>query len=796
MRPIRLEMEGFTSFRDKTVVDLEDADQFVLTGPTGAGKSSVIDAITFALYGSIPRLGARAVAPVISQGMLQARVRLDFSVSGKAYSAVRVARATKTGAATPEARLEDHAGNTLAGSARELSNEIEKLLGLTFDHFTRSVVLPQGDFAELLHESPGNRQDLLVRLLGAELYDRLAKRAGQRRTTSEALADNLKRDIEQLEDEGATPDALDEARQRSDDLAEVVNRIRERQPDIAALQERGRSAKQRSVDAQMRLHLLSSVRLPDGVTELAERIAAGNRGLAAAKEAHSEVGEDRQRRQDTLDGLPNEAELSLILQRYDDLAKALKRRGVATSNLRDAEQVLGSAQNDERRLRKAADAAEHTKRSMEDTHSAYHLAQGLEPGRTCPVCRQHVSVQPEMETPADIHEAETALKTAKDDHEYANAKLKTAQTALDSRKQSLTDWDNSVKGLEAELNDSPGRAEVEESLKKVKVAEAALQKANEDEKQAGLLMKKAQEAVEELESGERSAWREYDKQRDQIAEMQPPSAERDDLAVAWRVLVDWAKEQSKEQSALHEEAEAERERAESSLAELRGTIVQWCLEVDIAVVDDEEPLAACSREQGRQSGEVKRIEDGLEGLKQKRAELERRQREVEVATDLTRHLDARRFERWLMAQVLELLCVGATSELRKLSNEAYSLALDERNDFLVIDHRNADDRRPVKTLSGGETFLASLSLALALSEHLADLAVGGAAKLEALFLDEGFGTLDSDTLDVVISAIEELGSHGRMVGVVTHVKELAESIPVRYEVTKQGNRSSIERVEA
>ena len=63
MRPIRLEMEGFTSFRDHTVVDFEDADLFVLTGPTGAGKSSVIDAITFALYGSVSRLDdRRAVA--------------------------------------------------------------------------------------------------------------------------------------------------------------------------------------------------------------------------------------------------------------------------------------------------------------------------------------------------------------------------------------------------------------------------------------------------------------------------------------------------------------------------------------------------------------------------------------------------------------------------------------------------------------------------------------------------------------------------------------------------------------
>ena len=214
------------------------------------------------------------------------------------------------------------------------------------------------------------------------------------------------------------------------------------------------------------------------------------------------------------------------------------------------------------------------------------------------------------------------------------------------------------------------------------------------------------------------------------------------------------------------------------------------------VGDDEHPLVTCSRELGRQQDAVVRIEQALDDLNRKRRELVLHRKEGQVAKDLAQHLGARRFERWLMGQVLEQLAVGASRELLKLSSDSYSLTLDERNDFVVVDHRNADEQRPVKTLSGGETFLASLALALSLSEQLADLAVGGAARLEALFLDEGFGTLDIDTLDVVITAIEELGSRGRMVGVVTHVKELAESIPVRYEVTKQGNRSSVARVEA
>ena len=93
MRPERLVVEGFTTFRERTEVDFSGADLFALTGATGAGKSSLIDAIVFALYGSIPRLDdRRLVAPVISQDKVEARVRLDFSIDGERYRAVRVVR--------------------------------------------------------------------------------------------------------------------------------------------------------------------------------------------------------------------------------------------------------------------------------------------------------------------------------------------------------------------------------------------------------------------------------------------------------------------------------------------------------------------------------------------------------------------------------------------------------------------------------------------------------------------------------------------------------------------------------
>ncbi|MEA2536572.1 MAG: repair protein SbcC/Rad50, partial [Chloroflexota bacterium] len=99
-----------------------------------------------------------------------------------------------------------------------------------------------------------------------------------------------------------------------------------------------------------------------------------------------------------------------------------------------------------------------------------------------------------------------------------------------------------------------------------------------------------------------------------------------------------------------------------------------------------------------------------------------------------------------------------------------------------------------KTLSGGESFLASLSQALALSEQAPALAASAPSRVTCLFLDEGVGTLDEETLQVVIGAVEVLGGDDRMVGVVTHVAELAERLPSRIVVEKSPRGSRISRV--
>ena len=158
-------------------------------------------------------------------------------------------------------------------------------------------------------------------------------------------------------------------------------------------------------------------------------------------------------------------------------------------------------------------------------------------------------------------------------------------------------------------------------------------------------------------------------------------------------------------------------------------------------------------------------------------------RTAAVAGALEQELKGDRFIAYVQQEALELLAAEASQRLLQLSSRRYRLALDEKGEFVVVDGNNGDERRSVKTLSGGETFLASLALSLALSERLPQLAgIGGAVALEALFLDEGFGSLDAQALDVAIDGLEALAGKDRLVGVISHVPQLAERLEDRIEV--------------
>ncbi|HSF72775.1 MAG TPA: SbcC/MukB-like Walker B domain-containing protein, partial [Microcoleus sp.] len=136
---------------------------------------------------------------------------------------------------------------------------------------------------------------------------------------------------------------------------------------------------------------------------------------------------------------------------------------------------------------------------------------------------------------------------------------------------------------------------------------------------------------------------------------------------------------------------------------------------------------------------------------------------------------------------LEAELVGsATLILQELTENRYKLK-NQDGEYWVADNWNGGEARRVRTLSGGETFATSLSMALALSEKLSQ-----GSHLGSLFLDEGFGTLDTDTLESVTQILESLRQRDRMIGVITHVRELGERLPAQVKVFKSPQGSKIE----
>jgi exonuclease SbcC len=366
--------------------------------------------------------------------------------------------------------------------------------------------------------------------------------------------------------------------------------------------------------------------------------------------------------------------------------------------------------------------------------------------------------------------------------------------------------------VEARLSGAAEPEALDDQLAVVAAAEADLAKAVQAARDARAAGREIGARHDELLAREREARRAFDAARDAVAVLDPPASERRDLAADWAALVGWATGLRPATVELAEDHGRRAEAARAEAASLLDQLTQLCCDTGVELAEGGHggdgprtppgqrgtwPGEAVAAAHARAEADLHRIDTDMADAEALRADRRRAVEQQQVAEALAGHLAANRFEKWLLDEAVQQLVHGASQILGELTGGAYALAVDARSGgFLVVDHTNASQTRPARTLSGGETFLASLALALALADHLgATLAATGTARLDALFLDEGFGTLDPDALDVVAAALDELGARGRMVGVVTHVRELADRLPVRFEVRKIGGSATVERVD-
>lgn len=784
MRPVSIVVEGFFAYREKVTLDLAGVEYFSIAGPTGAGKSSLIDAMVFALYGRVPRLGGRVVAPVITAGQDRARISFEFEVEGRSYLATRlVQRTANGGASVREARLQE-GDEILASGAAEVTRAVTDLLRLTFEDFTRTVVLPQGEFARFLQAPPSERQQLLRGLLGLDIYGQVRVLAQQREATSKSKAASLQSRIAELK--LPTDADIEAARARSQLIATMSSEVTESEKSLNELTEARKSAdaelekilesKQRLLDIQAPPRLDKLDQLIGDASEELERLSATS---AEVDEALAAVGEE-------IEGLPDMATLDRterLYQRLDGVDAEIAEFDLETSesNLAAAELSVAEAQRTVESLRSELDEARVV-------HAAHEISVGLEIGDECPVCRSKVTEKPDVVAP-DLAKEIEALTSAESRLESCRSDVAAAANRLSEAKATITQLDKVRTGLLADLEGAPGRNDLPNLRSSVVAAIDRKKKLAQERETLNGQVRVTQRTLEDLAEEQRSLRNLLMAARERVAELQPDAATSDDPIVLWKEFMAWREGKQEWLTQKIADSKEKVEDIDRVLAETRAELTQKLSDLAIPV---EWPVSvAVARAHEQSLHKLSSMEQAVESNTSLTRDLETTQAEAAVAGSLAGHLRADGFERWLMMGAMSDLVSRANNLLAELSEDGYSLQPDSDGSFDIVDHRNADELRPISTLSGGETFMVSLALALSLAETLS---AGGAGRLDAIILDEGFGTLDTESLDIVSAVLEGLTARGLMVGIITHVKDLAARAPVRFTVSKGLDGSKVELV--
>ncbi len=818
MRPLELRLRNFRSyFGESPVFDFRNRSLVGVVGPIGSGKSSLLDAVSFALYGKTPTAGANTKA-LIHQRAADGGVNFRFEVGGEIWEVVRILR--RKGASQhalyrldgDESGDEPAARVTLEG---EVNDKIAALLGLDYDAFGRSVLLAQGRFAEFLRSRPAERDAVLKGVFGhdridamrevaktraaaaaaefgkvsvrTEQLDRIAVRLEESRgalAAAEARVEALRKLEPRLEDLTARLDAADQTAERSAArLAELAPHA-DRLPSVAITE---RLIAEASAIAEERNNLASQLE------EAQARVVSADEALSAAVDAGEADRIDEATRlvaaAEPLRRAATEAERrhATAVRRH---AAAEEREGRAAEQLVAADQARDTAAEVLRGADETVAAAEARRHEAQHADMAAALRRELAVGEPCPVCAQEVPA-PVAALPAmDVDEAEAALQAARSaraaaeasrtraaeaaaaavtDREAAAAEVTRAAADVASTEEAAREAAAELEASAVALESLLGPGVPAELLDQARTAYAALDSRLTDARRSleQVRSKHDQVILDEQGVAKRTA-----ALRVELAEL----AAR--LAVAVAGDADDVASLSRAATTLRAAWEEETRRLETSrreaLATRNGTAVERKAMLDEAGVEGEftAALAAAETRAEHVAAEVGRDEAEIAAAGDLLAERDRlgaEQRRYErLAADLTNA----KFVRFLLDDERGRLGRLGSEHFQRLSAGRYNFTDD--GTFSIVDLTAADAVRKAASLSGGETFLASLALALALAEMVAR--TGG--RLDAFFLDEGFGSLDPEHLDLAMEGIEALvaGDSARLVVVVSHVPELRHRI--------------------
>lgn len=795
MRPLRLTLRGFRSHVEETTFDFEDRSLLAIVGPTGAGKSTILDGISYALYAKTPR-ERRNSKNLISTRVKKASVSYRFAVAGETYEVHR-----SIPAATDDHMVAVGSGEKAVGAAA-ITAEVEELLGLDFDGFASSVLLAQGRFDLFLKATTKERTGILKGIFRIERIDGLREAAVKRRGDIDTELARIEGEFKQIPRDAADLIGAKEAEVAA--LEKQISELQKAIPEEASLLESEKEAAREKADAETEIVALTDAvkRLPRieelqhvsrRETECDTTLKGATTTLEACADAAEAAAKDLERLQGRLGDFKT---LHSTRVKAEDLVRSTDEVEALTEELEGLEKAVAATQAalDEKveAESEAVTRAQEARADLDDLnriHAAHQLRSTLVTGELCPVCEQTVATIPRRRKIGDLAKAEAAVTKAEAGLDKARTLVVEAKKALATDQQRARSAAESHKKMTASI--AAGGAAIEEVIGAVKdpLAEIddRLRRLDAAAEAREAALKSRDEAQRALESC-RSTKQELDRQRQRYAGVLIELGVR--LGIEPPALEDPAKQ-------LIEKVEAMTDRASERGGELQARAEK----ASRIVTETSEALARLRAKAGIGSSFADAIADAKTKLGVARHVIEDLSQKVERAkelNELTADLTARRalfhqladdltdrhFVNFLLEDRRRALSELASERLHEMTKR-YRFGDD--GEFDIVDELEGDVERGADTLSGGETFLASLALALGLAETAARH--GG--RLQSFFLDEGFDSLDAEMLDLALDGIERIVTPERLIALVSHVPGLAARVEDKIELGKDAEGQTI-----
>ncbi len=823
MRPRELTIRGFRSYRDEVTIDFRGRRLIGIVGPIGAGKSTILDAVAFALYGKTPRV-QRDTRSLINQLADAAHVQLTFEVDGQIWRATRAIRRKGAGHPKLEQLAEDTADAAVLETVvqdRPVRDRIERLLGMDFDAFGRSVLLAQNQFADFLLATDKPRNEVLKGVFGYERFDDALAVVREHVARAEATAAALDDEGVRLTDALA---ALEEARAAAVEATArraVLDALR---PQVEEIDRADAADAARSMAATEELARLERLAAQLPAAEDLEAVITADADAQAVVEKAAQLVADAEEVRLAAEAARAAAEeRSGDLQAFEDLVAELHRAAeavtataavrtaaareteTATTAVDAAQTALGAAAG----ARAAADASlAEAARSLQDADAALHEARHAEAaatlratlvvGEPCPVCAQVVTKAPRAVGTKSVRSAERARDRAAGTHERAGAARDEAvRTEAQASAAAAAAADTVTRTAAASASAEAAATEAEATL--ATVQSTVVDRLGEGEPAELLDERRRELRTAEAEARaaaehERAARDTLDTaRREHGAAAAGVAAIRERLAAAWGVLDTEAPTEAAELrdafDAVVGAAEQRRSAAASAVEEVTAARTgraarraELLIDAGLGAEADVAQAATEGQLRAAQAEERARLLDDIVAAG---ADLQSRIVAARDRLALTRRLKSdlqpAQFLVWLLDEERRTLAELASTHFEELTDGDYRFAED--GTFRIVDVNAAGAVREATSLSGGETFLASLALALALAE----MVTRGGGRLDSFFLDEGFGSLDPEHIERAMAGIEHLlQGNDRLVVLVSHVTQMHELIEDLIELDKDG----------